>query len=77
MWYKIIKTAKIYSGVLRGYPISSPKLKICSSINVPTQLHILRTTENVKGKGKAFPLDAMEALGGRGGIAPTHSRPRH
>jgi hypothetical protein len=23
------------------------------------------------------PLHAMEALGGRGGIAPTHSRPRH
>jgi hypothetical protein len=30
----------------------------------------------VKGKGKAVPLHAMEALGGRGGIAPTHSRPR-
>jgi hypothetical protein len=27
-------------------------------------------------KGKAVPLHAMEALGGRGGIAPTHSRPR-
>jgi hypothetical protein len=25
----------------------------------------------------AVPLHAMEALGGRGGIAPTHSRPRH
>jgi hypothetical protein len=25
----------------------------------------------------AVPLYAMEALGGRGGIAPTHSRPRH
>jgi hypothetical protein len=31
----------------------------------------------VKGKGKAVPLHAMEALGGRGDIAPTHSRPRH
>jgi hypothetical protein len=30
-----------------------------------------------KGKGKAVPLHAMEALEGRGGIAPTHSRPRH
>jgi hypothetical protein len=30
-----------------------------------------------KAKGKAVPLHAMEALGGRGGIAPTHSRPRH
>jgi hypothetical protein len=28
-------------------------------------------------KGKAVPLHAMEALGGRGGIAPTHARPRH
>jgi hypothetical protein len=28
-------------------------------------------------KGKADPLHAMEALGGIGGIAPTHSRPRH
>jgi hypothetical protein len=26
---------------------------------------------------KAVPLHAMEALGGRGGIAPTYSRPRH
>jgi hypothetical protein len=30
-----------------------------------------------KGKGKAVPPHAMEALGGRGGIAPTHSRPLH
>jgi hypothetical protein len=28
-------------------------------------------------KGKAVRLHAMEALGGRGDIAPTHSRPRH
>jgi hypothetical protein len=28
-------------------------------------------------KVKAIPLHAMEALGGRGGIAPTHSRPRY
>jgi hypothetical protein len=26
-----------------------------------------------KVKSKAVPLHAMEALGGRGGIAPTHS----
>jgi hypothetical protein len=32
---------------------------------------------NCKKKGKPVPLHAMEALGGRGGIAPTHSRPRH
>jgi hypothetical protein len=28
-------------------------------------------------RSKAVPLHAMEALGGRRGIAPTHSRPRH
>jgi hypothetical protein len=28
-------------------------------------------------KSKAVPLHAMEAPGGRGGIAPTHSWPRH
>jgi hypothetical protein len=32
---------------------------------------------NLDIKGKAVPLHAMEALGGRGGIASTHSRPRH
>jgi hypothetical protein len=36
-----------------------------------------RKKERKKKKGKAVPLHAMEALGGRGGIAPTHSRPRH
>jgi hypothetical protein len=35
------------------------------------ELHILYS------KGKAVALHAMEALGGRGDIAPTHSRPRH
>jgi hypothetical protein len=30
-----------------------------------------------KVKSKVVPLHAMEALGGRGDIAPTHSRPRH
>jgi hypothetical protein len=33
-----------------------------------------RVSKNIK---KAVPLHAMEALGGRGSIAPTHSRPRH
>jgi hypothetical protein len=28
-------------------------------------------------KGKAVPLHALEALGVRGGIAPTHFEPRH
>jgi hypothetical protein len=26
-----------------------------------------------KGKGKGVPLHAIKALGGRGGIAPTHN----
>jgi hypothetical protein len=30
-----------------------------------------------KKKGKAVPLHAMKAPGGKGGIAPTHSQPRH
>jgi hypothetical protein len=34
------------------------------------------TQINLIGKA-AVPLHAMEALGVRGGIAPTHSRPRH
>jgi hypothetical protein len=29
-----------------------------------------------RSKGKVVPLHALEAFGGRGGIAPTHSRPR-
>jgi hypothetical protein len=33
--------------------------------------------EAIKVKSKAVLLHAMEALGGRGGIVPTHSRPRH
>jgi hypothetical protein len=37
-----------------------------------------RDWENDKvKKGKPVPLHAMEALGERGDIAPTHSRPRH
>jgi hypothetical protein len=31
---------------------------------------------SVKSKRKAVPLHAIEALGGTGDIAPTHSRPR-
>jgi hypothetical protein len=30
-----------------------------------------------KAKAKAVPLYAMEVIGGRGGIAPTHSQSRH
>jgi hypothetical protein len=31
------------------------------------------TTDLGSSKAKAFPLHATKALGGRGGIAPTHS----
>jgi hypothetical protein len=31
----------------------------------------------VQAKAKAVPLHATKALGSRGDIAPTHSRPRH
>jgi hypothetical protein len=31
----------------------------------------------VTGKGKGVLLHAMKVPGGRGGIAPTHSQPRH
>jgi hypothetical protein len=31
------------------------------------------TSSIIHKKSKAVPLHAMEALGGRGGIAPTHS----
>jgi hypothetical protein len=36
-----------------------------------------RSIIRIKKVSKAVPLHAMEALGGRGNIAPTHSRPRH
>jgi hypothetical protein len=33
--------------------------------------------ETYEQKGKGVPLHAMVAPRGRGGIAPTHSQPRH
>jgi hypothetical protein len=38
---------------------------------------LIKTCTIAEFTKKAVPLHAMEALGGRGGIAPTHSRPRH
>jgi hypothetical protein len=43
-------------------------------------LHHTQESHTVRvysGTGKAVPLHAMKALWGRGGIAPTYSRPRH
>jgi hypothetical protein len=37
----------------------------------------LSHTFSTHKKGKLVPLHAMDALGGRGDIAPTRSRPRH
>jgi hypothetical protein len=36
-----------------------------------------RVSGEVNKQSKAVPLHATQALGGSGGIAPTHSRPRH
>jgi hypothetical protein len=59
-----------------GQPVSLPRNNVCR-----TRKQGKKTTENIKGKqyskSKAVPLHAMEALGVRGGIAPTHSRPRN
>jgi hypothetical protein len=46
----------------------------CSESNQLLEYVIILST---KGKDKAVPLHAMEALGGRESIATTHSRPRH
>jgi hypothetical protein len=44
--------------------------------NVSGELHFVAYCLWSK-KGKGVLLHAMEALGGRGGTAPTHSQPRH
>jgi hypothetical protein len=36
-----------------------------------------KSTIKKKKKSKVIPLHAMEASGVRGGMAPTHSQPRH
>jgi hypothetical protein len=43
--------------------------------NTTNNMELTRTSGHVQSK--SVPLHAMEALGGRGSIAPTHSRPRH
>jgi hypothetical protein len=51
--------------------------------DVSLKPNVIDTTQNYQlklmqySKGKGVPLHAMEALEGRGDIAPTHSRPRH
>jgi hypothetical protein len=55
-----------YNNKLKSYILAS-----CFSTNDK------KLSYTVYVKSIAVPLHAMEALGGRGGIAPTHSRPRH
>jgi hypothetical protein len=69
---------------MAGSLAKNPHILLEMSINIKFHIDIRGSHINIGGihighidKGKAIPLHAMEALGGRGGIAPTHSRPRH
>jgi hypothetical protein len=60
----------IFNGAITQY------LPCCSlpTLSVSTQvIDGLQTIDSYKKKSKAVPLHAIEAHGGRGGIAPTHS----
>jgi hypothetical protein len=69
------------TGTLLGLAISQETNSVYQSSSIaakPTSMStVYKSQAVIKGKGKAVPLHAMEALGGRGGIDPTHSRPRH
>jgi hypothetical protein len=52
----------------------------CNSVTRVTRIRKKKYDNSLcksKKKSKAVPLRAMKALGERGDIAPTHSRPRH
>jgi hypothetical protein len=60
---------------IRGWV--GPRARNRIPIFQPTDNQLIVTLRGtLKAKAKAVPLHATEALGGRGGIAPTHSRPR-
>jgi hypothetical protein len=65
----------------QNYECGSFQQKLCKinfiSLRVKQSHAFGHIFVDVKVKGKAVPLHAMEALGGRGDIAPTHYRPRH
>jgi hypothetical protein len=44
---------------------------------LPPEYTVSDVCEVHQYKAKAVPLHATMALGGRGGLSPTHSRPRH
>jgi hypothetical protein len=48
---------------------------ICCRL-APTATNFMEDPK-INKKGKGVPLHAMEEPGGRGGIAPIHSQPRH
>jgi hypothetical protein len=50
-------------------------LRILSTVLRYSDFKCVAKGSKAYDKSKAVPLHAMEVLGGRGGIAPTHSRP--
>jgi hypothetical protein len=58
---------------LAGSQFSHNDLNYWLTANLKTLFQLY----GLHNKSKAVPLHAMKALGGRGGIAPTHSRPQH
>jgi hypothetical protein len=54
-----------------------PMTPFCSKCTYPLSHHTTAHNFCNLWKAKVVPLHAMEALGGRGNIAPTHSWPRH
>jgi hypothetical protein len=57
--------------------VKQTKMETKSIIPSTSEVNKMAVSAKNLIKGKAVPLHAMEALGERGGIAPTHSRPRH
>jgi hypothetical protein len=49
----------------------------CTTHFDTTRMNVLNGPTSLILKGKVIPLHAIKAPGGRGGIAPTHSQPRH
>jgi hypothetical protein len=74
-----------------NYPfVCNPKVHCCIKIiRILSHMDVVRIVTlhfvnlrfnilyNLKAKAKLVPLHAMEALGGRGGVVPTHSRHQH